>query len=536
MAGKTKKNQTEESGFQELVNRFKERPFLFGGTVLILIIVIIAFVFVPTIPVMEADRNALRFGSYAGKPITNEDSYFNEVLYETANMAGFDVRSDYSQNFDLAFQVWYQAFMQTLIHMAILDEMRQIGYEAPKEEIDRLVAANPLFHEEGRFSHVRYNSFDRNRRLGIWRSTEESHITGKYMEAFMGLKTSSAEKSFIEGMAFPERSFEAAYFPRLAYPDSEVFAFAAANPDLFKTIHLSRITVSTEREARQLLDSIEKGIASFEDSARAHSTDMDKDRGGDMGLRMAWEIFTELKEESNRNTVTSLRQGQYSPVLQTPGDAWIFFRAEETPYSPDLLQEENLAKVRNYMTRFEGGRVENWLVALVEELLAGAREQNRDLVSHIEFLKEQDLTTLPGRLAVLGSVRTGTFGPVNLNYGNLGETDYSSRLFTNTLDTQTNPALAGAVSSEVFWRNAFFTPLNTPSAPFTLGDSIVVITAVEETAGDEDSAVNIANFYSSGWMYNALHRDMTNAFFASSKAENNFYGVFLPLLFGNLAE
>jgi hypothetical protein len=528
MAGKKKKPQVEEeSGFSELIERFKARPFLFGGTVLVLILIIIAFVFLPTVPVLEEGRESPVLGYYNGKAIT-QNSYFINALEETARMANFDLRGDYNLNFTTASQVWYQAFSGTVIHTAILAEMKDAGYRAPAGEINRQVAANPAFQEDGRFSMVKYNNYGKARQLALWQSTEENYTTGKYYEDLMGLKTSAAETNFIGAMAFPERTFEMVSFFRSGYPDSELSAYALANPDLFKTVHLSQITISSEKEARQLLEMIQSGKTTFEDAARNHSTDMNKDKGGDMGRRMAYEIFTELQEGADRNAVTSLEEGEYSPVLKTPNDTWVFFRSEDTPSGADLLLPETLARIRSYMDRFEGGRMENWLIAFAEELIAEAKGRGLGLYDHVQSLKERET----GRSAILENVNIQTFGPVSLNFGNMGGGQYERgyQLFPNTLDVQAHPELAGAASNEVFWRHAFYTPLNTPSPPFTLGSSIAVLTPIEETTEDETSAENIAGFYSWGWMFNALNSDMTAAFMNSSKFENRFYDVFMSMV------
>jgi hypothetical protein len=530
---KKARSTEEESGFSEVMKRFKAHPFIFGGTVILLVFIIIAFVFVPTMPGIQQEGEEMVFGYYNGKPIT-QNTYFRNALYETAQMAGFDLQGDYSTNSNTAFQVWYQAFVRTLVHMAVLDEMKTAGYTAPPTEIDRQVAANPDFQEDGRFSVVKYNSYDKNQLLSLWRNTEESYTTGKYYNDYMGLKVSTAEKQFIGDMAYPERSFELVSFPRSAYPDSELAAFAQGHADLFKTVHLSRITIAGEKEAVQLLESIKNGTTAFEDAARNHSTDMDKEKGGDMGIRLAYEIFTELQEESDRSAVTSLRQGEYSAVLKAPGDVWVIFRAEENPYNGDLASEESLTKVRSYMNSFEGGRIENWLIALTEELMAEAKEQNKSLSVYVAELKAEQNPLFVNRARVLENAVTSTFGPISLNYGNMGGAgaDRGLMLFTNTINIETNPELSSAALSEVFWRTAFSIPLNTPSSPFTLGDTITVLTAVGETAGDADSIENIANFYTWGWMYNAIGMDVNAVYMESDKFENHFYEAVMPMMFG----
>ncbi|MCL1815389.1 MAG: SurA N-terminal domain-containing protein [Treponema sp.] len=508
MAKAKKTHAAEEPGVSEIINRFKEHPFLFSGSVLILVIIIIAFVFLPSGPSITGRQETV-FGYYNGKAIT-DNRYFRQALQENY----------YNMNSDNTFQAEYQAFISTVIHTAILDEMKRAGYQAPSEEINRQVSSLPVFQDEGLFSIVKYNNYDKNELLALWRSTEENYITGKYYNAMMELKVSSAEKDFIGAMAYPERRFELISIPRTAYPDSEVSAFAAANPDLFMNVHLSRITLSSEKEAQQLLDSVKNGKTFFEDAARGHSIDKDKDRDGDMGIRMAHEIFTDL-EETDRAVVTSLRMGDLSPLLKTPAGTWIFFRAEETPYEADLSQEENLTKVRNYMNNFEGGRIENWLVALAEEFLEEAQAQGTSLFTYVESLKGRG--GVSERFASLEKVNTGVFGPTNLNYGDMGW----YQLFANTLNAEDNPELADALTNEVFWRSAFFTPLNTSSAPFTLGGSIVLLTPVEETLEDEDSVGYIPNFYAGGWMVNTIQMDMNGAIMSSEKFENRFLDVLL---------
>jgi len=535
MAPKAKKPVVaEEQGLSELLKRFKAHPFLFTGTILVLVIVIVAFVFVPAMPgVGGGEGGNLVFGYYNGKPLGHAyNNYFDRTLRELASYIGFDLQSDYSRNPYGAYQVWYAAFIRTLIRTAILDEMNRSGYTAPPKEIDRLVAGMPDFQEEGRFSIVKYNSYDKNRLLTLWNAIESDFIFEKYRDDISGLQISSAEKAFIGNMASPERVFDMVSFPRSAFPNSELSVFAEANPELFQMVHLSRITLASEKEARQVLESIESGRSTFEDAARNHSVDMDKEKGGDMGLRMAHEMYTAIAEEADRASVLSLKKGETSPIIKAPESRWTFFRAEETPYEADLSQEENLAKIRAYMNQFEGGRIENWLVARVEEFLAEAARQNASLSAHIESLKERNDEANP-LSALITAASTGAIGPANLNYGNMGGSQMESnlKLFTNTFDSAGRPELESAFSNDNFWRTAFSTPLNVPSKPFTLGDTtIAVLTPTEEIVLDETSIENIISFYTLGWMSNMTESELNAAILKSDKLENNFENVFSPLL------
>jgi len=533
MAPKAKKPVAEEQGLSELLNRFKAHPFLFTGTILVLVIVIVAFVFVPAMPgVGGGEAGNLVFGYYNGKPIAHAyNNYFDRSLRDLASYMGFDLQSDYSRNQGAAYQVWYAAFMRTLIRIAVLDEMNRSGYTVPPKEIDRLVAALPDFQEEGRFSIVKYNNYDKNRMLSLWNAMEGDFIYQKYMEDISSLQVSSAEKAFIGNMASPERVFDMATFPRSAYPDSELSAYAEANPALFQMTHLYRITLASEKEARQVLDSVQSGKSTFEDAARNHSVDADKDKGGDMGLRMAHEMYTAIAEEADREAVLSLKKGEMSPIIKAPEDRWTFFRAEETPYAADLSQGENLSKIRSYMNQFEGGLMESWLIARVDEFVAEAQRQNASLSAYIESLKERNDEENP-LFALIAAAATGAIGPTNLNYGNLGGSSMEGglRLFPNTLDSAVRPELGNAVTNEYFWQNAFSTPLNVPSKPFTLGETIVVLTATEEIVQDETSIENITSFYTMGWMMNITETELNSIVLNSEKLENQFFEVFYPLL------
>jgi hypothetical protein len=235
--------------------------------------------------------------------------------------------------------------------------------------------------------------------------------------------------------------------------------------------------------------------------------------------------------------VTSLRRGEFSDVLKSSNNSWVFFRAEETPSAADMLQEDTLAMVRSYMERFEGGRIENWLVAGMEELLTGAMQQSMGFSEYVAYLKDQSNPDLPGRFQDLENINLDTVGPFSLNFNNMGGSvnERGLQLFTSTLTVELHPELYGAAESEVFWRNAFLTSLNTPSSPFTLGYSIIVLTPVEENFGDEESMDNIANFYQWGFMYNAIGMDINDVFMKSEKFENKFYDVFMPILFSSFA-
>jgi hypothetical protein len=227
-----------------------------------------------------------------------------------------------------------------------------------------------------------------------------------------------------------------------------------------------------------------------------------------MGVKMAWEIYRDIPGEDDRVSALSLAGGNYSSVIKVPNPennedvSWAFFRSAEEPRTADLSVSENAEKARSYMRQFEGGRVENWLVDRAEKFIAGTKESGI------------------AEAAESAGIELVHFGPVNLNYGNVN-------LF-NALDI-TIPELYNAAFNENFWKASFTAPLNTPSVPFTLGESVVVIIPVEEAAHDETERGYISDWYAKGWMQYAMDRELNEIFSASKKFENKFGDTF----FGN---
>jgi hypothetical protein len=518
MAPKQKKQLVHEDNPTrgEWIRRFKANPFVFIGTIVILIIVIVAFVVVPAI-VPEAARPGaeLTFGSYNKVPITYvPGNYF-------ANRQGILAR--WYQNYlsesnaqSISQMVWQQAFEETVIHIAMLQEMNQAGYEAPEAVVDREVAALPQFQENGRFSVNRWERTDKISRLALWREVQESIAKSHYLEDVMSLRVPSAEGDFIRNMTALERSFGLAVFPLDSYPDEELRSYAASEPDLFRITHLSRITInSSEREAQQVLDSIKDGTKTFEEAAQTQSQDTYADRSGEMGIRMAYELTGDVPDSQERESVLAALPGDYSPVVKVP-TGWAFFRAEEAVYPADTTDTANLDKIRSYMNRFERGRIEDWLFEQARSFISDVGERDFDTALEEWGMPKRD------------------FGPLPLNYGGVTIEYQGINRFT-TLSVQSIPELIPAETNENFWRTAFFTPLGSPSEPLVIGNdttgvvSVVVLYPREETTKDAADTEEIAAFYST-WISSNAETSLRSHFLSNEKLENRFFQTYLQYL------
>jgi hypothetical protein len=291
-----------------------------------------------------------------------------------------------------------------------------------------------------------------------------------------------------------------AVFPLSSYPDSEVRAYGTENPALFEVVHLSIITISSsEKEAGQLLGSVEAGTSSFEDAARANSKDSYAEKSGDMGIRMAYELATEIPDAGERQGIIGLARGAYSPVVKTP-QGWAFFRAEEAPHPADLSDPAALEKVRAYIMSFERGRAEDWLL------------KEADVFSNAVRAGGFEAACLN-----LG-VTARSFGPLTVNYGDAP--------FFAPLSSFGITELGSAGTNESFWRTAFTTPLGNPSAPLILGDNAAVLFPKEEIPADETDMENIKNYYSY-YMGSSAEQGIRFYFLTNPKLEDKFMETFI---------
>jgi hypothetical protein len=505
MASRGKKTPVQEEGSSksEFIRRFKANPLIFIGTVVILIIVIIAFVLVPAIvPDISMGRNAdLTFGAYGKTPINYVPGGYFAQVRETLTWRYQQSSMDDSNSQFMAYQIWRTAFEETVVHTGILQEMKAAGYTPPVEVVDREVARLPQFQENGRFSAARYEELDNNSRLSLWRQVQESIIENYYREDMTGLLKPAQEGAFIGRMASPQRTFDMTFFSIDSYPDSEITAYAEENPDLFRITHFSKITInSNEREARQIFDSIKAGTTMFEDAARTHSQDSYAEKGGDMGVKLAYELTSEVPSAEDREKILALGKGDYSDIIRLES-GWAFFRAEDAPHPADTGDPATLEKIRAYITEFERGRMEDWTIDRAEEFIAQSAESGFD------------------GAVIERSLEKRRFGPIPVNYGGVD-------LFTTLASLQVGE-ISGAGSDENFWRTAFSTPLNTPSSPLVLGNNVLVLFPLEESEADESVPRDIESLISSYWLSYNAEQSIRSFFLNNEKLEDRFFETFL---------
>jgi hypothetical protein len=509
MASKEKKQSEKTSGkadnsdISEIIHRFKTRPFLFVGTVIVLVIVIVAFVFVPAIvPSAEAGAGEeLIFGYYNKTPIKYVlNNYFYQVqqsLYQSQRP-----NPDDPSFMNTMANIWRQAFEEAAIRIGVLDEMKQAGFIAPEDVVDKEMASLDIFQENGRFSLSKYRALDNSSRMNLWRQVQENYIAQTYLSDFANLKLSSNEVSFIASMSSPKRSFELAVFPLDSYPDSEVAAYVQSNPAKFYVANLSKITItSSEREARQILDSIKNGATTFEEAARNYSQDWAAERGGDMGTVMAFELEYEIADEGIRNGIFRLGRGALSDIIKN-NSGWAIYRVNEPARGPDLNDASDKSKVRDYLMNYQRGISEDWVISNAEKFCGEARERGFDAAIDAAGLTKN------------------SFGPLSLNYGNLA--------LMSSIGTSGISELENAGDNQFFWKAAFSTPVNSPSSPLVIGDNVIVLFPLEETQADENE-IELIKAYYPYWIDTETEYSLSQYFLGNKKMDDRFFETFFSL-------
>jgi hypothetical protein len=329
---------------------------------------------------------------------------------------------------------------------------------------------------------------------------QEGLAQERYENDITGLRTPEAETKFIVSMGAPRRSFDFAVFPIDDYPDSELAAYAVQNPDLFLITHLSKITItSNERDARQILASVRDGTSTFEDAAKTHSKDAYAEKGGDMGVRPANELSIEISDAADMKSLIDLEAGELSELVKVPA-GWAFFRAEDEPRVSDAGDSAVLQKIRSYVWQYERGRMEDWALGKAEAFLGRAAAEGFEEALDAEGIEKKQA------------------GPLPINYGGV-------ELFSS-ISSFPVEGLEEAASNENFWRLAFFTPLNTPSAPIVLGRYIFIIYPTEELGADESTAGYIES-YANYFLSLCTGRSIRSFFLNSDKLEDRFQDAFL---------
>jgi parvulin-like peptidyl-prolyl isomerase len=508
---KQKQQNTEDTRKQDKERRpAGKNTFVYIGTIVILVISVVAFILAPSIGGGSSSAGKLpAFGSYAGKPIRYEQNGYMARQVQAINNQLKNSGYAQTDNQFFAFQVWRGAFERTVLHTALLHEAAKAHLSVSEDYLNERMLEQPEFLEDGLFSLEKYKSATESSKLTLRDSIREETLKSYILNDALSFRPSSREVAFLKSMAREERIVEFVSVPFASFPDSEKAAYGRENAAKFRRIKLSRITLNDEKEAQAVLAKVRDGSLSFEDAAKTHSKDAWADQGGVSGARWGYELDNEVAAVQDAQSVLALKAGEVSNVYKMGSGSYCFFRAEENAVEPDFSSSDTLKAVWDYMNQWEKGKIEDSALANAKAFAADAAGRGFASAAGSHTLKVQEA------------------GPFPLNYGDAFSAGNSS-LFRKI----SSSALAGASTNEKFLSAAFSLAAGAVSEPILLKDAAIVL-RVKEIRSADDSSLELMQYYYPYLASQARQQELYTHYLKSPELKDDFTTAFFKIFQAN---
>jgi parvulin-like peptidyl-prolyl isomerase len=497
----TKKGETVSDAIEK---RHESHPLIYGFTIVVLVVIVVTFVLAgPGGPLGRGGfgpGGTIVFGTYEGHDVAY---YPGGYFAQQRDRLAAQIRQNSNQNTEaMAQAVWYQAFQETALHVALLVMGQRAGLQVSDTAVDKALLSYPGYLDEnGKFSEEKYNAATAQDKAATRKLYQENLIASQIAtDVLTGVETGSKESSFIVSLVKPERSFQFVSFPFSGFPQAEVKKYGEANASLFRKIKVSRILIkSSETEADQIRQKIVDKTSTFEELAKTYSKDAYADKGGDMGWRYAYDLQADFESKDTANQIFSLKTGEVSSVLKgTFG--WMIYRCDAQAIDPDFSNPSVLDDVKAYLTKYGKGKIEDYFNGRAARLSRRAGE-----VGFEKAASEVRLT-----------VERTDFFPVNF------QNVFSFAPLQAIPDTATP---TNAVYSEDFFYRAFSLGKDQASSPIILDDQILVLKLLGERQMP-DSTVALLGGWIDYMAGQSAQVDLTSSLMAPGKLKDNFMEVF----------
>ncbi len=506
-----KKKKPAPSGEQvERGIKKKNKPLIYILSVVLLAVIVVAFVGLPVASgTTGGDR--LIFGYYGKRPI--EFRYGNYFSRQTQILADQMQNREVSEDNYLGeiYQVWRGAFERTVVHEGVLAKVEDSGLLITEDLIDQRLLEYGPYTVNGEFSEERYLQTSRAERDSNRRLFRESLKEEQFMEDYFDNQhLSDAETKFIKQMTSPERSFRYVYYAFDEFPEDQVVEFGRENSKLFRRIKLSRITIaSSETDAEQIHQQVVENPGLFSEMAQTHSIDFLSEKGGEMDWAMYYDLEPDFPSEEDLDDVFSLGVDEISGIIVTEGSAadptddtttWTMYKVTSPAVLPDFEDPEIIETVRSYITRYEGGMIEDFLLVKADAFIADAR--GTDFMSAAaDHDLQPDITD---------------YFPIN----------YGNSYFLKPIQSMTERnVLAGAAYNNDFFIAAFSLEKDEVSEPVILDRNIIVLQMVNEREPAEEELEQI-DYYYPIIVRQFRDQNLREFFLESDKLEDNFNKAF----------
>lgn len=499
----------------EVINFSEKKPKEGSKIGAVIILIISALVFLPfgASAIFQSffnKRQVNTFGSYAGKKITYEPG--SDLYNAAANIAQSYQAAGYQVNDQTYYYILNQAFKQTVLSMAFTSAVKETGFSASKEAVNRAIL--PAFSDiNGKFSQKIYNQASQADIDSLKKNAQGSIVYSRYVNdvfgtseadgakvSLYGLKKSSAEKMFIAKMGEEKHSFEAVLFNTEDYPKSESVAYGKKNADKFVKYDLSVITVDEESEAKAILKQINASELTFADAASEKSQKYYSSADGKITGGYLYQIEEAIDNKDDMPKITGLGAETVSDVIKTKR-GYSIFKADGAKTEPDFDNDETAEIVHTYMKANEKSVIEDYFKTVAADFTSEAAITSFEKACDKFKVEKIDLPAFP------------------INYGNA-----SLYPVTTTADT-----FAAVANNANVYKTMFSLKMDEISAPFILGNKVAVAKCVgvqyddvEENAGKLDSDI-----------YQADQASLQGSLMASDKVEDNFFATYLEMMSKN---
>ena len=490
--------------------KHRKSNFITVGSIIILILSAIAFVFLPGM-FGKSQKEPEPLGYFRKEPIKANDEVFLQLLEEQINQDKQQGINDNDPGNYLS--ALYQAFSSTIVFKSFSYEVEKSGYIVPESAISRFIISS-ITERKGSYSPKDYNQLSNSDKLELRKSALRALTYSQYSNDFLGahpygyptehslfgLKSSSAEMPFIFNMNNPEKSFEIAAFSMSEYPKEEIVKFANEHASLFTTLNFEIITVESKSEAEKIAKRISNNEITFEDAVAEYSNKNFSDSNGVLANNKVYKLKSLLSEEDFDN-VLKLGVDSVSNVVAT-GAFYSILKCCDTAKNADFDNIETLDAVYSYITSEEPKVIEDYFTAKARNFAADAA-----------------VTSFDAACAKYGVVKQ-TPAAFPLNYG--------SNNLLNPVDSDT-AVLAGASTNENFLKTAFSLKLNEISAPVMLKNNVLVLKLIGESSLEDELLTSMAFFYP----INAQRFDtisITNFFTSADYVKNDVVSAYLSSL------
>ncbi len=502
--------KTEGKKTTNTLRKSIKNPFVYIGTIVILVLTIIAFVLIPGVGGGSASSGQTpSFGSWNGIPIQfTPDSYFaNQVSQINDYLRQQGVNDTQTQLY--AYQVWRMAFQNTVVRTAILDSVRRAGMRISEKTIDEEIMKDTQFQVDGKFSMDKYNAASLSTRLSARNKIRDDLLVQNYYGDLMSVSPSTAEIDFVASMAKPQRTVQYVDISFANYPQDKAIEWAKTNESLFRTIGLSKITITTsQQDAEKVLSQIKANSLSFEDAAKSHSKDAYADKGGDMGTVVFYDLKGQFQSDKDAESVMALKKGEISPIFKQSDKTWAFYKVNTESASPDFTKAAVIDEVKSYMFDKEKSVMETWALSIADTFTADASK-----------------TSFAGAAKKEG-LEAKTAGPFILNYGKPAFYFYGQQvgLFQEPYRSSDN-ALIDAEQNENFLNALFSTPKDAISKPVVLDTSVVVMKVIEDKEAT-DQQISYTKLSYPYFFQTALENELRTTILNSKSLKDNFNSTF----------